>query len=73
VLQEERDPLIEHFQNVDLNAVDAAYQFDPAGEERARSTRQQETPLRKSLTEQDLGKAQASGEPHAAQAEAVTI
>jgi|TARA_B110000285_G_C15039617_1_gene571135 hypothetical protein len=73
VLQEERDPLIEHFQNVDLNAVDAAYQFDPAGEERARSTRQQETPLRKSLTEQDLGKAQASGEPHAAQAEAGTI
>jgi hypothetical protein len=57
VLQEERDPLIEHFQNVDLNAVDAAYRFDPAGEEQVRSTGQQETPLRKSLTEQDLGKA----------------
>lgn len=25
VMQEDRDPLIEHFQNVDLNAVDAAY------------------------------------------------
>jgi len=57
VLQEERDPLIEHFQNVDLHAVDAAYRFDPAGEEQARSRGQQETPLRKSLTEQDLGKA----------------
>lgn len=54
--QEERDPLIEHFQNVDLNAVDAAYQFDPAGGEQARPAGQQETPLRKSLTEQDLGK-----------------
>lgn len=68
MLHEERDPLIEHFQNVDLNAVDAAYRFDPAGELQARSTGQQETPLRKSLTEQDLGKVQASGEPHAAQA-----
>ena len=59
-LMGERDPLVEHFQNFDVNAVDQfGYEKEGQQQEAVNSsgTRNQDTSiLRRSVTEQDLKK-----------------